>query len=137
MTSQTETAGGWFNDRDEKHVGFWRRVIAFHDRWGLRFLVLCVMTAVLLLGSMIWLGFKLDEMLKGPAFQGVFAGMAIGLWLGTAAGIAIFELVKIPLEMLFGHRNERLMLRYHDALRDLVSRLAEDADSFRNRDAKE
>jgi len=138
MSNQAGTTGGFFDERDEKMVENLRRVVTQWDRRSWLFKSLGAMASLSFFGFLIWMLPKIVQWGLNPAWQGLLPGLVVGLIMGYLVGHAIKLMVPYLMVVWIDiFRSERLLIRYHDALRDLVSRLAEDADSFRNRDAKE
>ncbi len=106
---------------DDEHVDRVRRNLRFFDRcrwWGF---------ATLLLFEIIFLVFIFAgvDQLAGQFQKGNFGARQVGFWMGFMSGTAValfqWKIAEVMIRFLAWNRSERLLIRYHDALKSLAS----------------
>jgi hypothetical protein len=111
----------WTHPTDQVHIERLRRSILAYERWR-SFLVALYLVAfaglMLLSVCLIVFATRMGQNF-GQAAVGTTPGFVIGIVLGASFGLTTVKVVHGLLDAVFGLRNERLLIRFHDAYRDL------------------
>jgi hypothetical protein len=110
---------------DDEHIERVRRQLKMFDRcrwWLFATLLICEVVFLVLV-------FVVAGQIAGQFQQGNFGGQQPGFWLGAMMG-SLIGLMQIKIadnliKSLPGHRSERLLVRYHDAMQALASHQTE------------
>jgi hypothetical protein len=108
---------------DDEHIERVRRQLKTLDRygwWPFAILLVCeVIFLVVVFGAV-------DQFAR-QFQQGNFGGQRPGFWIGammgSLAGLAHLKIVDGLIKSLPWHRSERLLIRYHDAIMSVASKL--------------
>ncbi|QEH35613.1 hypothetical protein OJF2_41660 [Aquisphaera giovannonii] len=119
---------------DEEHVERLRRSLASFDRWRRPLLALHLAAAVTYVAAVIAAVWALRGFasMMGANAPGVAPGFLIGLAAGASLGFLGVKIAHGLVDLALGLRNERLLVRYHDALREMEqeAREAEEAETI-------
>jgi hypothetical protein len=106
---------------DEQRIERLRRTIASFDRWGgflkaIYLLASFTFVATLVFAMILMNGMRLNF---GNMANGMGGGFVVGLLLGSMLGLFAVNVGHGLIMAFSGLRNERLLIHYHDAYREL------------------
>ncbi|MCI0378283.1 MAG: hypothetical protein L0215_11805 [Gemmataceae bacterium] len=114
MPDRFKEVAAWFDASDEKYIDGIRRAVARYERWRFWNLLFCGVFGTVLFGLLVWV---IQPLMNMPGWGlGFVIGLATGLILGMLAG-KIAQILVVTL--IDDDRSNRLLLRYHDALKEL------------------
>jgi hypothetical protein len=113
---------------DELRIERLRRAVASFDRWGGFLKSLYLLSALVFLVTFILTLMFLADLGRffGKIGAGIAPGFLLGMTIGSWFGFMVINLLHGLLEVFSGLRNERLLIRYYDAYRELGEQLAQD-----------
>jgi hypothetical protein len=113
-------ASGRCRVSDEELVERLRRGIARFDRWRRPLLVLYLVGAAVFIGAVVAATVLLQSLSRGLGNRhSSWAGFLLGVVIGSGLGITAAKIGHGIVDILLGYRNERLLIKYHDALEQL------------------
>ena len=137
MANQAGTTDRWFNETDEKYVERIRHFLVGYKLLKWLLLVPGVILILFLVLGYGWLWKTAAGWVVSPQGSAkdlllhvLLSGFIVGVLVGGFFGLMLFQFIWFLFEMILGSRSDRLLLHYHDALRDLV------LDSSHNPDTK-
>jgi sterol desaturase/sphingolipid hydroxylase (fatty acid hydroxylase superfamily) len=109
---------------DEERIERLRRNITTFDRWRRVFIVLNLVAFLALVAAFVAALSMMDGMVKsfGQRAGGSGLGFGFGFILGMFIGLYTLYILHGWYVIFFGLRNERLLIRFYDADRDLGQR---------------
>jgi uncharacterized membrane protein len=112
-------SGPGFDVSDEQYVERVRRSVNSFDRWRRPLTILYVLLAVIHIGLFVAVVLLMDSFGRNLGMLGWPPGFLVGLSLGAMLGLSTIKSVHGLMNVLIGVHNERLLIRYHDALREI------------------
>jgi hypothetical protein len=116
----------FFHASDEQHVERLRRSMASFDRWRRPLLAFYALIAVIFLGVLVGTFILLNDLGRNMGMGGWGPGFVIGLVMGASLGFSALKIMYMFINILLGFRNERLLITYYDAFREMSE--AEEAE---------
>jgi hypothetical protein len=120
MLADLKRALGRIQASDDEHIERLRRDIARFDRWRRPLLILYTIGAISFVATFVLAVVFVERLARGLGHRGGWwSGFFVGAMLGCGLGLSGLKLAHGIFDLLLAHRNERLLIEYHDVLQKL------------------